>query len=117
MCSSTALQRSEERIFRPGRKNPVLLRQNSPALLLLTRIRDEAHRFAIDYHRNLRGKAALHSALDQISGIGAVLRKRLLARVRQRSGHQGSSAEQLAAVKGVTRELAARIQKELQTEG
>ncbi|MBP1728528.1 MAG: excinuclease subunit, partial [Deltaproteobacteria bacterium] len=114
--SATALQRSEERIFRPGRKNPVLLRQNSPALLLLTRIRDEAHRFAIDYHRNLRGKAALHSALDQINGIGAVLRKRLLEQFGSVPGIREASAEQLAAVQGVTRELAARIQQELQPE-
>jgi excinuclease ABC subunit C len=114
--SATALQRSEERIFRPGRKNPVLLRQNSPALLLLTRIRDEAHRFAIDYHRNLRGKAALHSALDRISGIGAVLRKRLLERFGSVPGIREASAEQLAAVQGVTRELVARIQQELQAE-
>jgi len=114
---STELQRSDERVFLPGRKNPVQLRQNSPALLLLARIRDEAHRFAITYHRQLRGKAALNSALDRISGIGGVLKKRLLTQFGSVAGIRESSPEQLAAVKGVTKELAARILQELQAEG
>ncbi len=68
----------EERIFLPGRKNPILLRPTSPATHLVQRIRDEAHRFAITYHRNLRGKALLSSELDQIPGIGKIRRARLL---------------------------------------
>ncbi len=111
--SASELQRSDERVFLPGRKNPVLLRQNSPALLLLARIRDEAHRFAISYHRKLRGKAALNSALDQISGIGAVLRKRLLERFGSVHGIGEAAPEQLASVKGVTKELAEKIRHEL----
>jgi excinuclease ABC subunit C len=68
----------EERIFLPGRKNPIVLRPTSPATHLVQRIRDEAHRFAVTYHRKLRGKALLASELDQVSGIGAIRRTRLL---------------------------------------
>ena len=68
----------QERIFLPGRKNPIVLRSNSPATHLVQRIRDEAHRFAITYHRKLRGKALLASELDHVSGIGEIRRKRLL---------------------------------------
>ena len=59
-----------ERIFMPGRKNPIILRENSPATHLLQRIRDEAHRFAITFHRKLRGKTLVSSQLDQIIGVG-----------------------------------------------
>jgi len=68
----------DERIFLPGRKNPVLLNPSSPATHLLQRVRDEAHRFAITYHRKLRGKALVASELDAIIGIGAIRRNRLL---------------------------------------
>ena len=79
----------EERIFLPGRKNPIILRPTSPATHLVQRIRDEAHRFAVTYHRKLRGKALLSSELDQISGIGEIRRKRLLK--------QFGSLDQIAA--------------------
>lgn len=68
----------EERIFVPGRKNPILLAPSSPATHLLQRIRDEAHRFAITYHRKLRGKALVSSRLDAIIGVGEIRRQRLL---------------------------------------
>jgi excinuclease ABC subunit C len=68
----------DERIFLPGRKNPILLRPNAPATHLVQRIRDEAHRFAITYHRKLRGKAFTASKLDQIIGIGEISRTKLL---------------------------------------
>ncbi|NOS78927.1 MAG: excinuclease ABC subunit UvrC [Nitrospira sp.] len=68
----------DERIFLPGRKNPILLRPNAPATHLVQRIRDEAHRFAITYHRKLRGKAFTASKLDQIIGIGKITRTKLL---------------------------------------
>lgn len=68
----------DERIFLPGRKNPILLKPNAPATHLVQRIRDEAHRFAITYHRKLRGKAFTASKLDQIIGIGEITRTKLL---------------------------------------
>lgn len=70
----------DERIFLAGRKNPILLKAQSPATHLLQRIRDEAHRFAVTYHRKLRGKALVASQLDQIIGIGEIRRNRLLNR-------------------------------------
>jgi hypothetical protein len=72
------MERSPERVFLFGQKNPIVLRQNSAELFLLTRARDEAHRFAITYHRQLRGKAGTKSALDSIAGIGPKRRKLLL---------------------------------------
>jgi excinuclease ABC subunit C len=113
--SSSVIERSDERVFLPGRKNPVTLRQNSTALLLLARIRDEAHRFAITYHRKLRSDAALVSALDSINGVGTVLRKRLLETFGSVQEIRGASHEELTAIKGVTENLAERILKELAT--
>lgn len=68
----------EERVFLAGRKNSIVLKPHSPATHLLQRIRDEAHRFAITFHRKLRGKALFASQLDQIVGIGEIRRSRLL---------------------------------------
>jgi excinuclease ABC subunit C len=68
----------EERVFLAGRKNPIILTPTSPATHLLQRIRDEAHRFAIAFHRKLRGKSLVASKLDQIIGIGEIRRNRLL---------------------------------------
>jgi len=70
----------DERVYLAGRKNPVPLKGQSPATHLLQRIRDEAHRFAVSFHRTLRGKALLSSKLDQIIGIGEIRRARLLKR-------------------------------------
>jgi len=73
-----AVERSEERFFRPGRKNPIILRAGSAPLFMLERLRDEAHRFALTHHRRLRHKAGLESVLEQIEGIGPKRRVRLL---------------------------------------
>ncbi len=73
-----AVERSEERFFRPGRKNPITLRAGSAPLFMLQRLRNEAHRFAITHHRRLRRKAGLESSLEQIAGIGPKRRARLL---------------------------------------
>lgn len=111
--SDSTIERSDERVFLPGRKNPVVLRQNSAALLLLARIRDEAHRFAISYHRKLRSDSALSSALDRIQGVGEVLRKRLLEKFGSVQGIRSASVDELSEVKGVTRGLAEIILREL----
>jgi excinuclease ABC subunit C len=79
----------EERVFLAGRKNPITLTATAPATHLLQRIRDEAHRFAVTYHRKLRGKALVSSKLDQVIGIGTIRRNRLLNRF--------GSLDQLAA--------------------
>jgi excinuclease ABC subunit C len=67
-----------EEIFLPGREDSILIDHHSPALHLIQRIRDEAHRFAITYHRGLRGKASFHSALEDIPGVGPNRRRALL---------------------------------------
>jgi excinuclease ABC subunit C len=85
----------EERVFLPGRKNPVLLNPSSPATHLLQRIRDEAHRFAITYHRKLRGKALVASELDGIIGIGTIRRNRLLKTFGNLEKIAGATDDQL----------------------
>jgi excinuclease ABC subunit C len=102
-----AVERSEERFFLPGRKNPVVLRQGSPALFLLERLRDEAHRFAVTHHRKLRGKAALASALEEIPGVGPARRRALLRHFGSVRGIREATLEELLAAPGVP-ESAAR---------
>ena len=103
--------KGRERVFLPGRKNPVMLLPQSDELFLLSRVRDEAHRFAIAYHRKLRRKRATRSVLDEIPGVGPVLRRRLLGAFGSLKGVRAASAEDLAGVKGVTAALAERITK------
>ena len=107
------ITRSDERVFLPGRKNPVSLRQNSAPLLLLARIRDEAHRFAVTYHQKLRGRKGLHSSLDDISGIGGQRKKELLRRFGSLKNIREASVEELQEVKGISEELAQSIRERL----
>ncbi|MEQ1793464.1 MAG: excinuclease ABC subunit UvrC [Nitrospira sp.] len=97
-----------ERIFLPGRKNPILLRPNAPATHLVQRIRDEAHRFAIGYHRKLRGKALLSSQLDQIVGIGEIKRTKLLKQFGSVEEIAKAPAEELRAA-GLTEETILKL--------
>ena len=108
------LAKREEEVFRPGESNPIWLKRGSQALHLMQRVRDEAHRFAITYHRNLRGKAQTRSELDSIRGIGPARRKALLTyfggdleRIRQ------ASVEELAAVPGMNRRSAEQLKAQL----
>jgi excinuclease ABC subunit C len=110
---SPEVVRSEERVFLPGRKNPVVLRRNSNALFLLQRVRDEAHRFAITYHRQLRRQERLRSALDSIPGIGAARRKRLLRHFGSVRRIREASLEALTEVPGISPALAAAIKSSL----
>ncbi len=112
-ATSVEITRSDERVFLPGRKNPVALRQNSAPLLLLARIRDEAHRFAVTYHRTLRGKKSLHSPLDDIPGIGKQRKKELLNRFGSLKKVREATLEELQEVKGITPELAGVIREKL----
>lgn len=73
-----AVTRTPERVFVPGRKNPIILKQNSAELFLLQRLRDEAHRTAITFHKKLRRKKTLRSSLEDISGVGKATRQDLL---------------------------------------
>ncbi|TAJ25610.1 MAG: excinuclease ABC subunit UvrC [Nitrospirae bacterium] len=103
----------EERIFLPGRKNPIMLHASSPATHLLQRIRDEAHRFAIAYHRTLRGKALLASRLDQISGVGKTRRNRLLRQFGSLEKIAEATDEQLRETAGIDAKTVAAIREAL----
>jgi len=102
---------SEERLFLPGVELPLELGRNSPARLLLERIRDEAHRFAIRYHRKERGR--IRSQLDSIDGLGPVKKRALLTRFGSVAGIRAESQESLAAVPGIGAKLAATILESL----
>lgn len=104
-----AIQKSNERVFLQGRRNPVVLRQNSAALLLLAAIRDEAHRFAIEYHRKLRGKEGIASGVEQIPGIGAKRRTALLRHFGSLQGLKEAGEEEIAAVEGINRAMAKSV--------
>jgi excinuclease ABC subunit C len=104
-----AVERSEERFFLPGRKNPVLLRQGSPALFLMERLRDEAHRFAITYHRKLRGKTALKSSLDEVAGVGPARRRALLRHFGSLKKIREAKLEELKAAPGLPESVARAV--------
>jgi excinuclease ABC subunit C len=103
----------EERVFLPGRKNPVILRPSSPATHLLQRIRDEAHRFAITYHRTLRGKVLLSSRLDEIAGVGPAKRRDLLRYFGSVEKLAAASEADLQRIGGVGPRTAREIRKAL----
>ena len=109
------IEHSEERVFRPGRSNPIVLRRNSNALFLLQQIRDEAHRFAITFHRELRARKRLRSALDDIIGIGPNKRRALLSAFGSVKRLKMAPLDEIAAVEGVGPVLAAKVVKALQT--
>ena len=96
-----ALAESEEWMYRPGVDEPIILPRNSAALHLVQRIRDEAHRFAITYHRNLRSKSALYSQLDQIPGIGEKRKRALFDAFFTVDAIKAATEEQLQSVKGM----------------
>lgn len=109
--AAEAVLKSDERVFLPGRKNPVVLRQNSSPLLLLAAIRDEAHRFAIEYHRTLRGKEGVASGIDKIPGIGPKRRAALLKKFGSLERLKTCTVEELAAVEGMNRTLAESVRE------
>ncbi|MGQ9595028.1 MAG: excinuclease ABC subunit UvrC [Anaerolineae bacterium] len=108
-----ALAKEREELFLPGQPEPVRLPEGSQALFLVQRVRDEAHRFALTYHRDLRTRRTLTSLLDQIPGIGPERRKRLLRQFGSLEAIREASEEGLAAVPGISRELARRIKEHL----
>jgi excinuclease ABC subunit C len=102
---------SEERVFLPGAKEPIELARHSAARHLLERIRDEAHRFAITYHRKERGK--IRSQLDSIPGVGPKKRRALLRKFGSVVGVKAASVEELSAIEGIGPELASKIREHL----
>jgi excinuclease ABC subunit C len=107
------LAKEHEWLYVPGSSEPIVLTSNSAALHLVMRIRDEAHRFAVEYHRQRRGKAMTRSALDDLAGIGAVRRKRLIAAFGSVGALRRAPVEEIAVVKGMTPALAAAVKAAL----
>ena len=114
--TSDTIQKSDERVYKPGRKNPVVLRQNSAALLLLAAIRDEAHRFAIGYHRKLRGKEGVASGIDAIPGIGPARRAVLLKHFGSLQSLKAAALPELQAVPGISRTVAEAVYRGLHSD-
>ena len=107
------LAKEHEWLFVPGQAEPIVLPPGSPGLHLVMRVRDEAHRFAVEYHRNRRAKAMTQSRLDALAGVGAVRKKRLLLAFGSVSGIKRASVDEIAAVKGMTAALASEIKASL----
>jgi len=104
-----SLAKEEELVFHPAGPKPIALPERSRARQLLQQIRDESHRFAITYHRKLRGKSALRSLLDDIPGIGARRRRALLNRFGSLGGLREASIEELRRAAGISESLATAI--------
>jgi len=109
---TVGLAKREEEIFAPGRADPIVLSPKSRSLLLLRRIRDEAHRFAVTYHRKLRTKRSLSSVLDEIRGIGPKRKSLLMKRFGSVDRLAAASPDEIAAA-GVPAELAERLLERL----
>ncbi|MBX3014198.1 MAG: hypothetical protein KF832_21935, partial [Caldilineaceae bacterium] len=109
-----SLAKREEEIFRPGEAQSIWLARGSQALHLVQRVRDEAHRFAITYHRNLRGQAQTRSVLDEIKGIGPARRKALMTYFQgDVEKIRSATMEELLAVPGMNRRSAEAIKQYL----
>ncbi len=106
-----------EHIFLPGQSDPIVLRHDNPTLHLIQRLRDEAHRFALAYHRKLRSRAISHSVLDEIPNVGAKRKQALLQHFGSIENIRGASLDQLLCVKGITHAIAANIRKHLTERG
>src|SRR5207302_739175 len=95
-----AIERSPERVFLPGQKNPIVLRQNTSEMFLLARLRDEAHRFAITFHRKLRRERNFRSVLEEIPGIGDKRKRALLSHFGSLKRIRAETADEIAALPG-----------------
>ncbi|MDD4323116.1 MAG: helix-hairpin-helix domain-containing protein, partial [Dehalococcoidales bacterium] len=108
-----SLAKENEEIFTPFSNIPILLPKNSPVLQLLQRIRDEAHRFAVSYHRSIRSKKGIESLLDGIEGIGPRRKKVLMKHFGSLENIRKASVEQITQVNGITPVLAQRIKERI----
>ncbi len=109
------LAKQEELLFRENEDEPIVLPRQSNALYLIQRVRDESHRFAITYHRSLRGKRQLASILDDIPGVGKKRKENLLTHFGSFSKIQSADVDALAEVPGISHDLAETIHTYLKT--
>jgi len=108
-----SLAKENEWLYVPHTPEPIVLARNSQALYLVQRIRDEAHRFAITYHRNLRSKSSLKSPIDLVTGIGPKRKRMLMRRFGSVNGIKQASLDDISAVPGLTRSLAILLKQSL----
>ena len=108
-----SLAKENEDVFIPGESRPVDVPKDSPALHVLQRARDEAHRFAITYHQRLRRKEVVTSVLDNIPGIGPKRKKALLRKFSSIEAIKEASLEELSQTKGITSDLAKKVKEYL----
>ena len=108
-----SIAKESEQIFSPQQVQPITLPFTSPGLQLLQRLRDEAHRFAINYHRRLHKRQSLGSALDSIFGIGPWRKRNLLRQFGSVSAIKEAKIEEIAATKGLNLKIARRIKEAL----
>jgi excinuclease ABC subunit C len=109
-----SLAKRIEEVFVPGRPDPLLLPHDTPALQLLQRVRDEAHRFAIEFHRGRRDKAMTRSVLDELPGVGPSRKRALLAHFGSPERFLEASREELEAVPGLPGKVARSIYEHVQ---
>ena len=108
-----SLAKENEEIFIPDRARPIVLPRNSPGLQLLQRMRDEAHRFAITYFRRIHKRETFTSSLDGIPGLGPRRKQALLRQFGSVDAIRQASAEELAATKGLTKNVANKVKEYL----
>ena len=110
---AVGLAKRLEEVYLPGQPDPILLPRGSESLFVLQHLRDEAHRFAVEYHRKKRGRRALSSPLDEIRGVGPARKKALLRRFGSLERLARASEEEIAATPGVGPALAGEIKSRL----
>ena len=108
-----ALAKRIEEIFVPGKSEPIVLREDNPTLHMIQRLRDEAHRFAVTYHRRLRQKSLSASVLDEIPNLGPKRKQALLQHFGSIEAIRAASLDALFSVKGIPRSVAENIRKHL----
>ena len=106
---AVGLAKRLEEVYLPGLPEPLRIERGSEALFVLQHVRDEAHRFAVEYHRKLRERRAMASPLDEVPGIGPARKKALLRRFGSMARLARASEEEIAATRGVGPRLAAEI--------
>jgi excinuclease ABC subunit C len=108
---TVALAKENEEIFIPGSPDPILLPRSSQGLYLVQRIRDEAHRFGITYHRKLRSERTFKSVLDEIPGIGPKRKQALMKHFGSIRAIRAASLEELSALDGMTHDAAEKVKE------
>lgn len=111
--SVIGLAKKNEEIFMPGGKDAIVLPRRSPGLKLLQKVRDEAHRFAVEYHRKLRSRGLFESGLDGIPGVGEYRKIQLLVRFGSLTGVAHATEDEIAAVPGIGRATAGKIHEHI----